>query len=57
MHLKWLGGLEQQVKKIRQLKRTISRKQSKLTELEKENQDLLQKLEALKAIETSINQL
>ncbi|WP_221899864.1 hypothetical protein [Bathymodiolus platifrons methanotrophic gill symbiont] len=53
--MKWLGGLEQQVKKIRQLKRTISRKQSKLTELEKENQDLLQKLEALKAIETSIN--
>ena len=56
VHLSWLGGLEQQAKKVSQLKRVISRKRALINELEKENLDLVEKLEALKAIETSINQ-
>ena len=38
------------------LKRTKNRMQTEMIELEKQNQDLVEKLDALKAIETSINQ-
>ena len=56
VHLNWLKELEQQTKSVSQLKRAANRKQSRVNELVKENQDLVEKLEALKAIETSINQ-
>lgn len=56
LHLSWLIKLDKQTKKINQLKRANSRVQTKSIELEKENQDLVEKLDALKAIETSINQ-
>lgn len=56
VHQRWLTLQEQKIKKITQLKRVISRKQGLIIELETENQDLMEKLEALKAIETSINQ-
>lgn len=56
VHLSWLDGQEQQAKKLRLLKRSISKKKAQLIELKKENVDLVEKLEALKAIETSINQ-
>ena len=56
VHLSWLEGLEQQQKNVNQLKRAYSLKQSQMSELKQENQDLVEKLEALKAIETSINQ-
>ncbi|OQK17339.1 hypothetical protein AU255_05505 [Methyloprofundus sedimenti] len=55
VHLSWLEELKLQSKNVNQLKRAISRKQSQMHELEQENQDLVEKLEALKAIETSIN--
>lgn len=56
VHLNWLDEQEQQAKKLSQLKRSISKKKSQLIELKSENLDLVEKLEALKAIETSINQ-
>ncbi len=56
IHLSWLNELELQAKKASQIKRAINRKQVQINELKKENQDLVEKLEALKAIETSINQ-
>ncbi|RLA16487.1 MAG: hypothetical protein DRQ62_16150 [Gammaproteobacteria bacterium] len=56
IHLNWLAELELQTKKASRIKRLINRKQVQINELKKENQDLVEKLEALKAIETSINQ-
>ena len=56
VHLNWLIELEKKAKKVSQLRREISRKQAQVTELEAQNQNLVEKLEALKAIETSINQ-
>jgi hypothetical protein len=56
LHLSWLTEQEQKIKEVSQLKSVMSLNQALITELETENQDLVEKLEALKAIETSINQ-
>ena len=52
VHLSWLKGLE----KVNQLKHAYSLKQSQMSELKQERQDLVGKIDALKAIETSIDE-
>lgn len=54
-HLQQLYLQQQQTKKIRYLKSSIRRYKKQVSELKEENEVQLKKLEALKAIETSIN--
>lgn len=56
VQLLWLKEQTQHTKKISQLMRSISKKKAQIIELKEKNQDLEEKLDALKAIETSINQ-
>ena len=55
-HLRLLNKLQQQTKKVSQLKSAMRSNKQQIVDLQDENQDLVEKLEALKAIETSINQ-
>lgn len=55
-HLRLLHKLQQQTKEVSQLKSTMLNNKQQLVDLQNENQDLVEKLEALKAIETSIIQ-
>lgn len=56
VHVEWINALQKEENSNNWLKREIDRKRARMTELENANQDLEAKLEALKAIETSINQ-
>lgn len=54
-HLRLLHKLQQKTKKVSQLNSALRSKKKKIVDLLDENQALVEKLEALKAIETSIN--
>lgn len=56
LHLSWLEGQEKQTTKVNQLMWSMNKKKSQLIELKEQNKNLEEKIDALKEIETSINQ-